>query len=225
MTGGVISGILRNSNTGGFPPTPTAHHHERLIVQNINEVEEVELLGEDPMAEDDDLAELDDLLQESMQLATAKRAKQLGRKLTTDNIAALEANALAEEALSWLPTTAIAHFVLTECACGALHSRFNSWYKVLSHKKSTATRLVQTTSQEGLPMLQHSTKEKVEVCEDCLRLSGIPEASIAAIPILASLGEAVEVTERQLTLELSASVRLTDEMLEELEKEEGEEHV
>lgn len=193
-------------------------------MQNIDELElnDTELLGEDPASNDmDDLAELDDLLAESTQLASAKRAKQLGRKLTAEHTAALEANALAEEAVSWLSTTAIAHFVLTECACGALHSRFNSWYKVLTHKKSTATRLVQADSAEGLPILQHSTQEKVEVCEDCLRLAAIPEASLAAIPILASLGEAVKVDERQLTLELSAAINRTEQMLEELEGEEN----
>ena len=165
----------------------------------------------------EDLDDLDALLEESTALAGAKRAQKQGRKLTAEQIDILDSNNLAAEMLVWEGVEAIAHFIHTTCSCGSEHRRFNSWYKLLEHRRQDSRRLVRCDDHEGLPSSQYTTKAVVGYCHECLSTVGLPIANVKDLSILTSLGESVEQDSGQLELELLSGEAQGDAMLAELE--------
>jgi hypothetical protein len=174
-----------------------------------------------------EVPDLDDLLQESVAIAGAKKAKNQGRKLSADQLETLENNRLAAEAAQWNPTGAVAHLIESRCECGAVHTRFSSWYIITEHRKhSDQRRLTQSKGHDGLGAFQHTTIEIVECCHECLGAIGLPFAQIEVSPLLTSLGMYEVVTVEQLELNFAASREIQEELFEELEEipdpEEGE---
>lgn len=165
----------------------------------------------------EDLDDLDALLEESTALAGAKRAQRQGRKLSAEQNELLEANHLAEQMQVWKPVEAIAHFIHTTCSCGHESRRFNAWYKLLVHRRQESSRLVRCDGHEGLPSSQHTTKEVVGYCHECLSAVGLPIANVKNLSMLTSLGESVEQDSGQLELELLFGEAAGDAMLAELE--------
>ena len=164
----------------------------------------------------EDLDDLDALLEESTALAGAKRAQKQGRKLTDEQSELLEANRLAEQMQVWEPVEAVAHFIHTTCSCGHEQRRFNSWYKLLEHRRQDSRRLVRCDDHEGLPASQYVTREAVGYCHKCLGTAGLPFADAEDLSILTSLGEALEQDSGQMELERLAGEAQGDAMLEEL---------
>ena len=165
----------------------------------------------------EDLDDLDALLEESTALAGAKRAQRQGRKLSAEQNELLEANHLAEQMQVWKPVEAVAHFIHTTCSCGHESRRFNAWYKLLVHRRQESSRLVRCDGHEGLPSSQHTTKEVVGYCHECLSAVGLPIANVKDLSMLTSLGESVEQDSGQLELELLFGEAAGDAMLAELE--------
>lgn len=165
----------------------------------------------------EDLDDLDSLLEESTALASAKRAQKQGRKLTAEQADILESNHLAEQMQVWEPLEAVAHFIHTTCSCGHEFRRFNAWYKLLKHRRQDSSRLVRCDDHEGLPSSQHTTKEVVGYCHECLSTVGLPIANVEDLSMLTSLGESVEQDSGQLELELLSGEAQGDAMLAELE--------
>lgn len=168
-----------------------------------------------------DLDDLDTLLEESTALANAKRAQKQGRKLTAEQAEVLESNNLAAEMLVWEGVEAIAHFIHTTCSCGHEQRRFNSWYKLLEHRRQDSRRLVRCDDHEGLPSSQHITQERVGYCHECLGSVGLPAADLEEHSMLTSLGEPLEQDNGQMELELLAGEAQGDAMLAELDEDEG----
>lgn len=165
----------------------------------------------------EDLDDLDALLEESTALAGAKRAQRQGRKLTAEQMGILDSNNLAEQMQVWEPVEAVAHFIHTTCSCGHAFRRFNAWYKLLKHRRQESSRLVRCDGHEGLPSSQHTTKEVVGYCHECLSAVGLPIANVKDLSMLTSLGESVEQDSGQLALELLSGEAAGDAMLAELE--------
>lgn len=163
-----------------------------------------------------DLDDLDALLEESTALAGAKRAQKQGRKLTVEQAETLESNRLAEQMQVWEPVEAVAHFIHTTCSCGHEFRRFNSWYKLLEHRRQDSRRLVRCDDHEGLPSSQYITQETVGYCHECLGNVGLPAADLEEHSMLASLGESFTQDSGQMELELLAGEAQVDAMLEEL---------
>lgn len=166
----------------------------------------------------EDLDDLDSLLEESTALASAKRAQKQGRKLTAEQADILESNHLAEQMQVWEPVEAVAHFIHTTCSCGHESRRFNAWYKLLKHRRQDSSRLVRCDDHEGLPSSQHTTKEVVGYCHECLSTVGLPIANVEDLSMLTSLGESVEQDSGQLELELLSGEAQGDAMLAELDE-------
>lgn len=164
----------------------------------------------------EDLDDLDTLLEESTALANAKRAQKQGRKLTAAQAEILEANYLAEQMQVWEPVEAVAHFIYTTCSCGRESRRFNTWYKLLKHRRQDSSCLVRCDDHEGLPASQYITQEKVGYCNECLGAVGLPFADAKDLSILTSLGEVYEQDNGQLELELLSGEAQSDAMLAEL---------
>lgn len=165
----------------------------------------------------EDLDDLDSLLEESTALAGAKRAQKQGRKLTAEQMDILDSNNLAEQMQVWEPVEVVAHFIHTTCSCGHEFRRFNAWYKLLTHRRQESSRLVRCDGHEGLPPSQHTTKEVVGYCHECLSAVGLPIANVKDLSILTGLGESVEQDSGQLELELLSGEAAGDAMLAELE--------
>lgn len=165
----------------------------------------------------EDLDDLDALLEESTALAGAKRAQRQGRKLTAEQMGILDSNNLAEQMQVWEPVEVVAHFIHTTCSCGHESRRFNAWYKLLKHRRQESSRLVRCDGHEGLPSSQHTTKEVVGYCHECLSAVGLPIANVKDLSMLTSLGESVEQDSGQLALELLSGEAAGDAMLAELE--------
>ena len=192
----------------GEIPLPDFDDLEELVAESTRTVTASTVEG---------LDDLDTLLEESTALANAKRAQKQGRKLTAEQVEALEANNLAAEMQVWEGVEAIAHFVHTTCSCGSKHRRFNAWYKLLEHRRRRASRrLVRCDDHEGLPASQHITQETVGYCHECLGTAGLPHASIEGISMLLSLGLPYEQDNGQLELEFLSGEAQGDAMLEEL---------
>ena len=167
----------------------------------------------------EDLDDLDALLEESTALHQAKKAKASGRKLTAEQAEILEANHLAEQMQVWEGVEAIAHFIHTTCSCGHESRRFNSWYKLLEHRRQDSRRLVRCNDHEGLPASQYITQEAVGYCSECLGGVGLPAADLEKHSMLTSLGEPFAQDSGQMELELLAGEAQGDAMLAELDSE------
>lgn len=165
----------------------------------------------------EDLDDLDALLEESTAIADAKRARKQGRKLTAAQAEILDSNRLAEQMQVWEPVEAVAHFIHTTCSCGHEARRFNSWYKLLEHRRQDSRWLVRCDDHEGLPASQHITQETVGYCHECLGNVGLPAADLEELPMLASLGEPFTQDNGQLELELLSGEAQSDAMLAELD--------
>jgi hypothetical protein len=226
---GIISGILFYRNARALHQACiSGNNQERLRTMQT-------FKGETPLPDFDDLEELvaestrtvtastvedlddlDALLEESTALAGAKRAQKQGRKLTAEQADLLESNRLAEQMQVWEGVEAIAHFIHTTCSCGHEFRRFNSWYKLLEHRRQDSRRLVRCDDHEGLPASQHITQEAVGYCHECLGNVGLPAADWGEHPMLASLGKSFTQDSGQMELELLAGEAQGDAMLEEL---------
>lgn len=167
----------------------------------------------------EDLDDLDVLLEESTALAGAKRAQKQGRKLTAEQAEILESNHLTEQMQVWEGVEAVAHFIHTTCSCGHEQRRFNSWYKLLEHRRQDSRRLVRCDDHEGLPASQHITQEAVGYCSECLGGVGLPAADLEKHSMLTSLGEPFAQDSGQMELELLAGEAQGDVMLAELDGE------
>ena len=167
----------------------------------------------------EDLDDLDALLEESTALAGAKRAQKQGRKLTVEQAEILESNHLAEQMQVWEGVEAVAHFIHTTCSCGHEQRRFNSWYKLLEHRRQDSRRLVRCDDHEGLPASQHITQKTVGYCHECLSGVGLPSADLEEHSMLTSLGEPFVQDNGQVELELLAGEAQGDAMLAELDSE------
>lgn len=162
----------------------------------------------------DDLEDLDTLLNESVAIADAKKAKNQGRKLSAEQTELLGINEAAREALAWEPQSAIAHFIVTTCACGAEHRRFSSWYHFLQHRRNADQRkLVAAECHSDLPAEEYTSQASSLYCTECLSTAGLPRSELA---IAFSLGEAHECECEQ--LELTFTDLPSDTLLEELEE-------
>lgn len=161
--------------------------------------------------------DLDDLLSESTGLAAARKAQKQGRKLTAAQADLLEANEQAEAMLVWDECEVIAHFVESTCACGSRHRRFGGWYKLLTHKRTSAVRLESVADHGGLEASQHTTLETTAYCAECLSTVGLPPADLVETPILSSLGTPAPQDWSQLSLERLDGEAQGDAMLTELE--------
>ncbi len=173
----------------------------------------------DASPEGDDFDDLEALLAESTKAAKAVRDRNQGRKLTVEQAELLEANRLAEQMQVWEGVEAIAHFVHTTCSCGHEQRRFNSWYKLLKHRRQDSRRLVRCDDHEGLPASQYITQEAVGYCSECLGGVGLPAADLEKHSMLTSLGEPFAQDSGQMELELLAGEAQGDAMLAELDSE------
>ena len=172
----------------------------------------------------EDLSDLDTLLEESTALASVRKARRQGRKLTAEQSDLLESNRLAAEINQWQGQAVYAHIVRTSCECGNHYDDFRGWYHYETQRKGGGRRLIRKDCPEGLPASQYITEAVVEYCAACA-VRGLPVAGLANCDLLGTLGEAENVMEKQLELfnafELSP-VTIADEsddLFKELEEE------
>lgn len=132
--------------------------------------------------------DLDDLLEESTQLAEAKRNAKLGRRLTADQADLLEANRQAAEADVWEDLCTIGHVTKVSCACGNHFREFHGWYKYQEQRRGNGRRLVQSDDHEGLPASYYLTERTTKWCQDCAPVD-LPLAEPGDLDLLATLGD------------------------------------
>ena len=133
----------------------------------------------------EDLDDLDQLLEESLTFHEAKKAKNQGRKLTQAQQDLLDANRMAAEMAMWREEVVVAHFIKTRCACGREHQRFNGWYVLAKHRRTTEARLTRKGQfSPTLPRQRFTTLDNISHCEACTDFFARPEASVASIPLL-----------------------------------------
>ena len=134
-----------------------------------------------------DLDDLDALLEESTVLASAKRAKAQGRKLTAEQSALLEVNRLAAEAELWITQAYYAHITISECECGLDWQDFGGWYAAQEQRNKSNRRLIRVAEPAfGYAHSQYISRRKVSACPHCLR--NLPVATIEQNDLLQCLG-------------------------------------
>ncbi len=134
---------------------------------------------------------LDDLLGESVALAQAKRAKQLGRKLSEGQKTVLSDFAIQQHEAAWEPQAVVAHFRETECSCGELVRSFSGWYLYERHRRQVGSirlsRFAGLIPQE-LPRFSHTSQHTTGECVCCLAVP--TPANLVDFPALSELGMA-----------------------------------
>lgn len=168
------------------------------------------------------LEDLETLLEESVTLHKAKRAKAQGRRLDPDQLDAIARARLMEEVEVWQTEAEIAVNEQRTCTyCHSVSSMFLGWYAAQRHRRNHSARLTlvakPTVAREWLR--QHWVISSIEGCCDCLPTLRV--ASVAEFPLLSSLGSHVrEGDEVQSVLELSPATPqlsvVSDALLEEL---------
>lgn len=147
-----------------------------------------------------ELSDLDLLLEESVALADARRAKTSGRKLTQTQAEILEANALAEAQERWESQEVYAWIAEKRCVCGGRHKVFQGWYIWQTLRKGEGQRLIAAEGHEGLPAAVYQSEEEVQWCLDCAP-EGLPLVGAEQCELLEELGLGAEAPE-QLELDL-----------------------
>lgn len=150
-------------------------------------------------SEVEDLDDLDSLLEESTAIASAKKAKNQGRKLTLEQQEILQSNHLAAEANLWEGKEVYAHVAKTSCNCGHHFEDFRGWYQYQEQRRGGGRRLIRTDCHEGLPAARYVTEVTVAYCSVCSQ-SGLPDATAADCDLLEALGEQEVESVQQLVL-------------------------
>jgi hypothetical protein len=134
--------------------------------------------------------DLDSLLEESLTLVSARKAKASGRKLTQEQAEALAANAAAEEIEIWDTEECFAVVAHVYCQCGSDHEEFRGWFHLQSRVRGgKAQRLIRKEEHEGVPSSCYRTRESSIWCPDCLRAEALPDAlEVSDCDMLGELG-------------------------------------
>lgn len=134
--------------------------------------------------------DLDSLLEESLVLLSARKAKASGRKLTQEQTEALAANAAAEEIEVWDTEECFAVVAHVYCQCGSDHEEFRGWFHLQSRVRGgKAQRLIRKEEHEGVPSSCYRTRESSIWCPDCLRAETLPDATdVSDCALLEELG-------------------------------------
>lgn len=170
----------------------TKEFEQALELDNLDELEEllVESTTRTGKASTvSDLDDLDALLEESTVLASAKRAKAQGRKLTEQQQGLLEANHLAAEAELWVTQSCIAHITVTGCVqCHTEREDFAGWYAYQIQRKGKARRLLRVPAPEdALHRAQYVSRHIAGWCPACL--VSLPVATHGDIDLLETLAK------------------------------------
>lgn len=142
-------------------------------------------------SEVESLSDLDALLEESLDIAAATKAKKQGRKLTAGQQELLEANRLAEMLTQWKLAGIFAHIEIVKCSCGEETQVFRGWYRLEHHIDGKKRRLVRqgfSPEEAGAekPRL-YITDSATDTCAHCLLASGKLFATAADCDLLSTL--------------------------------------
>jgi uncharacterized membrane protein YecN with MAPEG domain len=137
----------------------------------------------------DSFGSLDDLLQESMQVVIARKELKAARpKLTDQRVGSPERKEIEakirewEQASEWKPAAVTAMFLTQVCRCGTQSIHFKGLFQRQSHRTSTLSRwiLTSTPAHLNLPKEQKYDTEQVAMCYRCCDSKGfqLPELNV-----------------------------------------------
>lgn len=115
------------------------------------------------------LDDLDDLLQESVEIAAARKAKAQGRRLDTGMLDAIARAKVIEDMLAWDTIAFIKIVERRQCLCGWCETHYHGIFKAMQHRKRPAERqLIQPDKSEvRMPLRQFVFGSNVPECAYC----------------------------------------------------------
>lgn len=133
-----------------------------------------------------DFSDLDALLAESTKLASARKAKVTGRKLSPEQVSALDSAQAQADRMLWTGVKAFAHVAETLCSCGCRSLEFRGWYHFEVQPRGTGKRLIRRDGKSDLPSSLYLTQTLQSQCVECL--PPLPVAGLADCDLLQTLG-------------------------------------
>lgn len=158
-----------------------SNFHDRSIPKLVDDPDEIaaELDADfadetDPGAEvtvvdSSSLDDLDSLLEESVAIADAKRAKSQGRRLDTGMLDALARAKVVEDMLAWDTVAFVKVVERVQCACGWAETHYHGIFKAMQHRRRPAERqLIRPDKSEvRLPLRQFVFGSNAAECAYC----------------------------------------------------------
>ena len=134
------------------------------------------------------IIDLDDLLKESVLLASAKKAKAQGRKLHSNQSAAIVQMIRFEDKARWETKAIYIHERLTVCTCLHTSDTFMGYYAYQEARHGTARRLERVEEFEDtfLPSV-FTTRNDVFNCMNCIEHDPLKNATIYDCDLLQEL--------------------------------------
>lgn len=136
----------------------------------------------------DDFQELDDLLKESVAIASAKKAKAQGKKLSTKQSLIIEEIKKVDERALWEDQIAYAHLNALQCKCGDYIPSFQGYYLYQLAKYGSGRRLVRVVEvPPGIQIKGLHTTTPVDSCYSCIEASINTWADVSECDLLGEL--------------------------------------